>query len=177
MNQKIEPLWNKIEQKRLDLFLFLEKQDPSVLNQKPAPEKWSANQNVLHLIEAETASLAYMKKKLSFGFDNLQKAGFKSWLRRLALRIGFMLPIKVKAPANLSNLPDNLNLADLKMRWANLRAEYITFFAELPELVFHAELWRHQIAGKMNLAQMLDFFDDHVNRHRGQIERTLKELK
>ena len=32
MNQKIQPMWDTLEQNRLDLFRFLEKQDPSVIS-------------------------------------------------------------------------------------------------------------------------------------------------
>lgn len=176
MNQKIQPVWNKLEQQRSDLFDFLEKQDPSVFNLKPAPDKWSVNQNVLHLIEAESASLAYMKKKLSFGSD-LPKAGFQSKMRRLALRVVFALPLKYKAPKILGVMPDDLSFDDLKKRWVALRIEYKSFLAGMSESIIEAELWRHQIAGKMNILQMIDFFEDHVNRHRGQIERTLQQVK
>jgi uncharacterized damage-inducible protein DinB len=174
MNQKIQSLWSKLEQNRLDLFQFLEKQDPSVFNRKPAPEKWSVNQNLLHLIEAETASLQYMRKKLSFGTD-LPQAGFKSGVRRFLLWVAFALPtLKFKAPENLAQLPDDLNFEDLKQRWTVLRKEYAVFLIDLPENLLTAELWRHQIAGKMNITQMIGFFEDHVNRHRGQMEQALK---
>ncbi len=175
MNQKIQPLWEKLEQDRLSLFQLLEKYTPSVLNQKPVPEKWSVNQNVYHLIEAESASLKYIKKKLSFGTD-LPKAGFQSGLRRFALRLAFALPFKFKAPPQLGKMPEDLNFEELKQRWASLRAEYYDFLKDMPDKVITAELWRHQIAGKMTILQMLDFFQDHVNRHRSQIERTLKQL-
>ncbi len=173
MNQKVQPLWEKLEQDRLSLFQFLEKQDPSVLNKKPAPDKWSVNQNIFHLIGAESASLAYMKKKLSFGTGDLPQAGFKSSWRRFMLRAAFALPLKFKAPPQLEKIPEDLNFEELKQRWASLRAEYYDFLKDMPDTLVTAELWRHQIAGKMTILQMIDFFEDHVNRHRRQIERTL----
>ena len=175
MNQKIQPLWEKLEHDCLSLFQLLEKYPPSVLNQKPAPDKWSANQNIYHLINVESASLKYMKKKLSFGTD-LPKAGFRSGLRRFALRIAFALPFKFKAPPQLGKIPDDLDFVELKQRWASLRNEYYDFLKDMPDKVVVAELWRHQIAGKMTILQMIDFFEDHVNRHRLQIERTLNQL-
>ena len=175
MNKKLQPHWDKLEQDRLSLFQFLEKYPPSVLNQKPAPEKWSANQNIYHLIEAESASLKYMQKKLSFGTD-LPKAGFKSVLRRFVLQVGFALPFKYKAPTQLGEMPKDLNFEELKQRWTSLRAEYYDFLKDLPDSIISAELWRHQIAGKMTILQMIDFFEDHVKRHRSQIERTLKQI-
>ena len=172
MNQKIQPLWEKLEQDRLALFAFLEKQPPSVLNQKPAPDKWSANQNVLHLLQAEAASLAYMKKKLSFGSD-LPQAGFRSKFRRFLLWAAFALPLKFKAPSQLAKMPDDLDFEELKQQWSSLRADYYIFLKDMPDTLVTAELWRHQIAGKMTVLQMIDFFEDHMKRHRGQIERTL----
>ncbi len=173
MNQKIKPLWDKLEQDRLSLFQFLEKQTPSVLNQKPAPDKWSVNQNIFHLIGAESASLAYMKKKLSFGTDNIPQAGFKSHWRRFMLRAAFALPLKFKAPPQLEKIPEDLNFEELKKRWTTLRAEYYDFLKNMPDTLVTAELWRHQLAGKMTILQMIDFFGDHTNRHKSQIEKTL----
>ena len=38
------------------------------------------------------------------------------------------------------------------------------------------EIWKHAVAGKMNISQMLAFFNMHFNRHRKQVYRTLAEL-
>jgi hypothetical protein len=34
-------------------------------------------------------------------------------------------------------------------------------------------VWKHARAGKMSIAQMLDFFEDHFNRHEQQLKRAI----
>jgi hypothetical protein len=84
------------------------------------------------------------------------------------------LPIKFKAPNHLAKAPEVADFAELKNRWSALRAQFAAFLEAQPLPVFEAEIWKHQVAGKMNLYQMLDFFDDHFERHRRQINRLLK---
>jgi hypothetical protein len=175
MTPKIEKLWQKLEQQRIDLFKELDKRDPSVLNRKPTPETWSANQNLEHLLSAEKSSLSYLTKKLSSGASGIPKAGFKSWGRRFLLRLAFALPtLKFKAPPSLGELPETSDFKDLKTRFANQRAELKVFLDTLPNEALEGEVWKHAAAGKMSIAQMLDFFEDHFDRHEQQLKRALK---
>ena len=153
----------------------LSKYNNDILNKKPTQEVWSTVQVMQHLMAAEMRSLAYMRKKLSFT-SQVPKAGFKSRMRRLMLRIAFNTPFKFKAPYNLETFPDYGDFTDLKNKWASQRLDFQTFIETLPDNVLAGEIWNHQIAGKMNIAQMLDFFHDHVKRHQGQIKRTLKQV-
>jgi hypothetical protein len=175
MTPKIEKLWQKLEQQRVDLFKELEKRDPSVLNRKTTPEAWSANQNLEHLLSAEKSSYSYLTKKLSSGTSGIPKAGFKSWGRRLMLRVAFALPtLKFKAPPSLGELPETSDFQDLKKRFANQRAELKNLLDSLPNETLEGEVWKHAVAGKMSIAQMLDFFEDHFDRHEQQLKRALK---
>jgi uncharacterized damage-inducible protein DinB len=175
MTPKIEKLWQKLEQQRIDLFNELDQRDPSVLNQKPSLNAWSASQNLEHLLSAEKSSLSYLKKKLSSGSKGIPKAGFRSWGRRFLLRIAFALPsLKFKAPLTLGEVPETSDFNDLKTRFANQRAELKSFLDTLPNNVLESEVWKHAVAGKMSIAQMLDFFQDHFSRHEQQLKRALK---
>jgi uncharacterized damage-inducible protein DinB len=174
MHASIQKNWDSLEAKRLALFAKLDKIPPSVLDKKPAPDKWSVNQTMLHLIDAEAASLQYIQKKMSFGTSAIPKAGFRAAWRRFLLRIIFWLPLKFKAPAHLASPPDTLDYAELRQQWATQRADYQRLLASLDEKLIGAELWKHAIAGKMSIVQMLDFFEDHFDRHRGQAELGLR---
>ncbi len=175
MTHKVQKLWQTLEQQRLDIFQELASKDPSVLNRKFAPETWSAFQNLEHLIGAESASLAYLRKKMSSGGNNISKAGFKSWVRWALLRLAFALPtLKFKVPAQLPELPETSDFDDLNKRFVAHRLEFKAFLDTLSDDLLESELWKHPSAGKMSIAQMLDFFVDHVNRHRKQLQRTIQ---
>jgi uncharacterized damage-inducible protein DinB len=174
MTPKVQKLWDILEAQRIHLFEKLDKEDPSVFNQKPTPETWSANQNLEHLLRAEAASLAYLKKKLTNGGSDIPKAGVKSWYRRFVLRIAFGIPtLKFKAPKYLDNLPDDLDYHTIKTTFATQRTELKNFIDSLPNPVLESEVWKHQAAGKMSIAQMLDFFEDHFGRHEKQLGKAI----
>ncbi|MDZ7880272.1 MAG: DinB family protein [Saprospiraceae bacterium] len=175
MTPKIEKLWQTLEQQRINLFKELETIDSALLNREPAPYAWTALQNLEHLIKAETASLAYLKKKLSHGSEGIAKAGFKSWGRRFLLRLAFALPtLKFKAPKYLGDLPETSDFQDVKLRFAAHRVTLKSFLDTMPNDLLESEVWKHPSAGKMSIAQMLDFFEDHFNRHEKQLKRALK---
>ena len=175
MKPKIQTLFHQLEAQRLQMIQDISSYDNALLNKRPQPEAWSVVQVILHLMMAEASSVAYMRKKLSFT-SQIPKAGFKSHFRRWALNVAFVLPFKFKAPKGLDTLPEYTDFNDLKNKWASQRLDLQTFIESLPDNVIESEIWRHQIAGKMSIPQMLDFFHDHVQRHKNQIQRTLKEV-
>jgi uncharacterized damage-inducible protein DinB len=175
MTAKIEKLWQKLEQQRIDLFNELDRIEPSLLNRQPAPSAWTANQNLEHLLRAETTSLSYLQKKLSSGGDGIPKAGFKSSWRRFLLRVAFALPmVKFKAPKYLGDLPESSDFQDLKQRFTQQRAALKSFLDTMPNELLEGEIWKHARAGKMSIAQMIDFFEDHFNRHEQQLKRAIR---
>jgi hypothetical protein len=175
MTPKATKLFIKLENQRMALMALLNAYDNTLLNQKPSPQAWSVAQVMLHLMNAETASLAYMKKKLSYT-NKIPRAGVLSFFRRMGLSILFSLPFKFKAPKNLETFPEYSNINDIKNQWASQRLELQRFMEALPEKMFYTQLWRHAVVGKMSVSQMLSFFHDHTERHISQIERTIEKV-
>ena len=163
--------------KELDeLFTKLKNFDNSALNQKPADGGWSVIQVLHHLILAEGGSARYIKKKLSFN-PKLGKAGFMAAWRLLVVNVSFMLPIKYKAPKGVGDesLPGSAELETTRATWQAQREELRQLLSELPDTYFDKELYKHPLAGKMSLNQMLKFFRVHIRRHQPQINRLLKK--
>ena len=86
MTTKASNLFAQLENQRILLMAELSIYDDATLNKKPAPEAWSTVQVMQHLITAEVASLAYIKKKLSYT-NKIPKAGLMSFFRRISLSI------------------------------------------------------------------------------------------
>jgi uncharacterized damage-inducible protein DinB len=170
MTTKANNLFAKLENQRILLMAELSTYDDATLNKKPSPEAWSVVQVMQHLINAEAASLAYIKKKLSYT-NKIPKAGLMSFLRRMSLSLLFSLPLKFKAPKGLEIFPDNADFNSLKNQWASQRLELKAFMDSIPDKMFKTALWRHAVVGKMSMTQMLSFFHEHAERHRGQIDR------
>jgi hypothetical protein len=62
-----------------------------------------------------------------------------------------------------------LSLQYIKKKVKYLRHELREFLLQISESHIRKNLYRHPIAGRLNLCQMLIFFDDHLKRHKKQI--------
>lgn len=146
------------------------------LNQRPADGGWSALQVMHHLILAEGGSLSYVKKKLGTR-PELNRAGLGSFFRSGMLRLFLTLPKKYAAPKVVGEdmLPQRSSFADAQSQWLSVRQDLRDFLMALPEDHFYMEIYKHPRAGRMSLLGMLRFFNTHLQRHAGQVERTLAE--
>ncbi len=147
------------------------------LNRQPADREWSALQAMMHLQRAEALSQAYVRKKLSFGADGLAKASlastFRGWLSRFYMRA----PFRFKAPAAVSteNFPATADLAEFSDRWLQQRRQLYGYLQELPDELFYRQIYKHPLAGKLTLLDMVRFFDAHLRRHKKQAMRAISD--
>jgi len=171
LSQRLQAVNQKIE----DLYSQLQSYNNEQLNRKPGPGQWSVLQVMHHLIQAETLSERYVRKKLSFN-PELKPAGLAGAFRLFLVRINFVLPFKYKAPPGVGDdvLPETSTLEDTMQQWRRQRQSLKELLESLPNGYHNKALYKHPLAGKLSLVQMLDFFEFHIQRHLGQIERTLK---
>ena len=174
MHESFHSLLISLERERAELFSLLRGRSDESLNAAPGPGQWSAVQVMHHLIVSEELALSYLHKKLSYT-PKLEKAGFRTWLRKAMLKFYLALPIKFKAPKVVSGevLPEFATLAATEARWEAVRADLSAFLTKAPAEYFDKELFKHPFAGKLTLGGMLEFFLSHFRRHREQIIRGL----
>ena len=168
--------FEKIETERKHLYDRLQSYDEVVLHTKPKPEAWSVIEVIEHLIAAEQASLQYLRKKIQ-NLNSAKKSTLKEQFRAIALRFILAIPIKFKAPNITTPLTNTASLANTQARWDAIRTDLYTLWNSLPEEVLDRSWFKHTLAGKLNLMQMLQFFGYHFERHEHQIWRTLKSVE
>ena len=171
LNQAFE----KIEIERKHLYERLKSYDEIVLHAKPKPDAWSVIEVIEHLIAAEQASLQYLRKKTK-DLNGAKKSTIGERFRSMALHFFLAAPIKFKAPSVAEPLSNNATLADTQARWNAIRTDLNVLWNNLPEDVLDRSWFKHALAGKLNLMQMLEFFGNHFERHEHQIWRTLKSV-
>ncbi len=176
MNAQIEKQFNQIEVQRKDLFNELKGYSDELLNKKPAPEKWSVAEVIAHLITAEEMSLKYLQKKTQ-DTSTAKPENFNSKWRWLLVQIVFNFNLKFKAPAIVEPKLGYQSLADLEKKWTDVRSQIAAILHKLSDKEINTELWKHAVAGKLNLYHMVEFFGVHSSRHKKQIERTLAAVK
>ncbi len=161
------------ETERQGLLVRLDRVPHALLETPPTPGAWSVTQVLLHLALAEGSAMAYLSKKLEVGGH--RPVGTSATFRLFLLNTALALPIRFKAPAIVAHVPP-CTYATARSQWDSVRADMRNTFAALPdELVGHG-LFKHPSAGKFDMVQGLSFMGRHVRHHRGQIERTLRQL-
>ncbi|MCX6198785.1 MAG: DinB family protein [Bacteroidetes bacterium] len=176
MNAQLEKQFLQLEEERKTLFSDLKNYTDDIINKKPSSEKWSVAEVIVHLITAEEMSLKYLSKKIQDTSKESEES-FKNKYRWLLVKLVFAFNIKFKAPEIVEPKMGYQSLADLETKWSNVRNQTLSVLQKLSDEETNKTLWKHALAGKMNLHHMVQFFGVHYNRHKKQIERTVVAVK
>ncbi len=176
MNQDLQTKFDALEKDRKKLFDSLQSLNTDELNAKPDEKSWSVATTIRHLILAEEMSLRYLSKK-TVDTSKAANTGLKNVWRMLLIKGVFFFDIKFKAPAIVNPEVSAETLEQLEQSWSAIRADTYKILAKLSEADTQKELWKHALAGKLNVQQMLNFFALHASRHTAQIERTVRVVQ
>lgn len=168
MTPDLHKKFSTLEDARLRINFHISSWEDEQFNFKPAEGKWSPGQVIFHLVQVEQFSVSYVKKKLSRP-ETLKKTGIGASIRFFLLKFFLSLPVKYKAPAPVSTVPDNLNKEQLMMQWEDTRKEMASLLDSFPEELLEKNIFKHLVAGRLTIAQMLDFIHDHIDHHLPQI--------
>jgi hypothetical protein len=140
-------------------------------------DSWSAGQILTHLLTSEQMSLGYMKKK-SLGIDNLSNSGISEAIKIQVLKISQRLPIKYKVPEILSEkTPPAFPINELITNWNAARQDLKDFLEKISDNNIRKKIYKHPVAGMLNIAQALQFFDEHIHHHKPQIKKLIREMR
>ena len=141
---------------------------------KPQQNQWSVTEIILHLVKAEEGALKYMQIKLKHGGH--KKATIGAAIKHRLLTTAIALPFKYKAP-NVIKLGEigSTSFAQAVEQWASIRNQLKNEYESIDEEIIDHELFKHPVAGKLSIMQSVKFMRRHMNRHVGQINRTIKQ--
>lgn len=164
--------FDDLEAKRDQLIKLVQNIPDSRLLQQPAEGKWSVFETMAHVMAAEEMSLLYLRKKIQS--TKLEKPeGLKQKWNWLLVKLVFLFDIKFKAPDIVLPKKEYNNLMVIDKRWTVVRSQIREVIEQLSEEELEKTLWKHAIAGKLNLYHMVQFFEIHYDRHYRQIVDTL----
>ncbi len=175
MKSKLQNKIAQLEKDRLTLLNVIKSLSEDELNFKPKKDKWSIIQVMHHLIKSEQLSVVYIKRKIS-SKSNIDKSNLRSRFNAFILKWGLNLPLKLKAPANVSDVPDFDTFENTASKWNNVRNSFIDLINNTSGEILDKDIFKHPIAGKMNILGTLDFFDAHFKHHQKQIKSLLAKL-
>jgi len=138
--------------------------------------KWSIAQVMSHLIASEHLSVKYLNKKM-LGIHQAPNTGLFEELKMIVLIVSQRTPfIKFKAPKVLAENTHVYQTAEqLKEAWDKNRVELKEVIARFKDDQIKRKIYKHPIAGMLNIQQGLRFFCEHINHHTPQIKNLLKQ--
>jgi len=123
---------------------------------KPAPEKWSIRQIIIHLADSEANSYFRCRRFIAEPGSKVLGYNQDRWADTLF--------------CNEQNTADALELFRL------LRKMSFDLIKNLPE-----EYWSrtvmHEVSGEMTMQRWLEIYEEHIPKHIGQMERVFEAWK
>lgn len=145
------------------------------LHWKASPEEWSVAQVLDHVIFSEQSALQYCAKKLQAGDQIPDATLWNTW----KIRIYFWAletKLRFKAPKQISKPANDYSLEELTSRWHQTRTDYRSFLSDYPEKYLNKAVFRHPLAGRIKLSEMLKFLNVHIVHHHYQVNRILEAI-
>lgn len=142
---------------------------------RPASGGWTALEVTEHLTLAEESILEAVKRRRD---DPERHRRSRRRLRdrffRGVMNVVLGLGIKVKAPSKKME-PDRevppKPFDELRDAWLGYRSEIESRIDQIPPDQLGHDLFRHPVAGPLDVAQGIQFLIDHITHHRRQLGR------
>lgn len=137
-------------------------------NQKPDEKSWSIAQIMEHLFLAEEFSLSYMSKKMN-AHGKMKKAGLSSAFKSKLLNTCLRSSLKFKAPSLTNPSANEYVPVEFVSQWKAHDEKFKQYINDFPAELVLVEIFKHPVAGKLNMIQTLQFMSIHAQRHKNQI--------
>ncbi|MCE7862171.1 MAG: DinB family protein [Bacteroidetes bacterium CHB5] len=174
MHPHLQKLFDTIEKQKQELLLQIESHSSAQLQHSP-PGKWSLGQVYAHLIASEQLSVQYLRKKY-LGIEAQPPTGIVEELKMLILVISQRLPFKFKAPKLVTDhTPSFRSQEEIAQAWNQTRQELKEVLDGFQDHHLNRKVYKHPVAGMLNIQQALRFFREHLIHHTPQIKKLLKQ--
>lgn len=174
MNIRLKGQFRYLEKQKEQLIKQVEETTTTQLHAHLAG-KWSLSQLFAHLITSEQLSVQYLKKKI-LAIEEQPNTGIIEELKMLVLIISQRLPFKFKAPkVVVDHTPAFSNVDEIKTAWNQTRSELKDLLSRFSHQHLKRKIYKHPVAGKLNIVQAMRFFQEHLIHHTPQIKRLLKQ--
>ncbi len=173
MNNKLQEAFNSLESQRKEIAERV-KLAADRFDHKLNANSWSVHQVLAHLIAAEKLSVKYLEKKIQ-GIETAGDTGLVEEIKMAVLKVSQRLPLKFKAPKKLvENTPTYNSLTDLLEDWNATREELNAHLEKIKDNQIKRKIYKHVVAGKLNIVHAIVFLQEHVSHHLPQLNRLLK---
>ncbi len=175
MHHSLEEHFAQMEQNKQLIWQMLDGIDETQFHLKKNDRTWSLAQVLDHVIYSEESALNYCEKKMQAGDQMPDRSFFNS----LKIKIYFwalLTKLRFKAPKPISNPSNDRSLQRTKAYWDQTRDAYVRFLEDYPAKYLGKAVFKHPLAGRIKLDEMLRFLNTHLIHHQFQITRISDDL-
>jgi uncharacterized damage-inducible protein DinB len=174
VNPQLQHLFLELEKQRNDILSLLTFLPETQLHQHP-PGKWSIAQIISHLIASEQLSVNYLNKKIR-AINELKNTTWVDDIKMNLLILSQRVPLKYKAPKAVVEHTVLLDQVQaLSSRWDQTRKELEAVLEKFQDDQLRKKIFRHPVAGRLNILQTMRFFSEHIIHHTPQIKKLLRQ--
>lgn len=175
MNIQLQQLYTQLEADRKKLLAQVELIPEEKFNRQPSSGKWSLGEVLSHIVASEQGSTSYMKKK-SLGIDQVDNSGTIESLKLGLLIISQRIPfLKFKAPKILAHAPQFHSAESAIRQWNEVRLDLKIFLEKIEDKNIRKKIYKHPVAGRLDVVQAVTFYREHIIHHSPQIKRLLHQ--
>lgn len=170
MEPKISTKLEALNKSLHHLLTYMNHLEPEQMTHRP-DGAWSPAQVLQHMYLSEQAAVAYLKKKSQTPAVEVGKGGMGAKLRSFLLHKALRNEAKkYKAPRVAGDVDENPSYEEVKAQYLQVRKDLEAVLGQFDWAMMGRTYFKHPIAGRMNILQMLDFLNDHFQRHYNQIK-------
>ena len=175
MNTQLQKQFDKLEAQRAHLLGLISSLSSEQLNAHPEG-KWSIAQILSHLISSEQLTVKYVNKKI-LGIKESPNTGIIEELIMIVVIVSQRLPfLKFKAPRVLAeNTTSYQTVEELIKAWDLVRSALKETLVLIHGDELKRKVYKHPVAGKLNIQQGLIFLREHTHHHTPQIKNLLRQ--
>lgn len=170
MNNELRAAWQLIEDARTMYIALIESWPNDRLTHQPNGG-WNALQVTEHLITSEYGTLEYVMKKTQAPAESLEPSNETAAEASRKLNLALKSDLKWEAPNVLPSPSGKQSLDTLVAQWAELRKGWEHLLGSIDEGYIKRQVFKHPIAGRLDLLQTLAFIENHIHHHVHQIRR------
>jgi uncharacterized damage-inducible protein DinB len=172
MSASLTEKYNDIEAVKSKFLKRVEGLTHEQLNKIPANGGWSAGQTLYHCAFAESGTILVINNNLAENKIH-QKSDIGSVFRNIMLVIFLKLPLKFKAPKQVSKVPDTITIEELKKYFDKNSAAFKKILNDLPVELEDKFIFKHPRSGLFSITQTLNFVREHYLHHERQLDALL----
>lgn len=159
---------HRVESKRRSVLAAAAALTPAQLAARPAPNSWSALEIVEHLVLAEQAVLGDLE---SSPRRAAQRRALSDYLRYAVVLVVLRFGIRVAVPPEAMRPSGAQSLSALVAQWNAQHQSLRVFVAGLDRNGQRRAIFRHPVAGPLDVSQVLTMLDAHLGTHLRQLRR------